>query len=540
MEFIELRAIVGADMRSHLLVRGITWLAGAGIVAHSLVIPAEAKGAAEHVVVVVFDGMRPDFITPQFCPNLYSLATNGVFFRRNHCAYISTTIVNGTAIATGSNPGHSGILANADYREELGFTTSVASETLDIVRRGDLATGGKYIAVDTVAEIIQDAGFNTFIAGTKGVTLLHDRSIRRSDSEAHRNSVTLARGVTLPRATTDGLVKVNDDKGFPDAFTVPNVASDGWTTKALTRGLWRKGVPKYSLLWLSDPDVSQHAHGPGSNQALSAIESSDKNLGEVIKHLKEKGVYDETDIFVVSDHGFSTVAKSVDVAAALRSIKLNAHSKIENPEHGDVIVVGFGGAALLYVVERDEAVIRRAVEFLQTCDFTGVIFSRLRIEGTFPLETVGYTDKAHAPDAVVSMRWMPDRSEVGTPGMMIATGGNRNTGAHGSLSRFDMNNTLVASGPDFKRGYISDVPSGNIDVSPTVLHVLGISPREPMDGRVLHEALITDNGTPPTVVEDKIEASRKIGFMNWSQYLVVARVGNTRYFVEGNGEAVFK
>lgn len=39
-----------------------------------------AKGSAEHVVIVVFDGLRPDFITPQYCPNLYSLATNGVFF----------------------------------------------------------------------------------------------------------------------------------------------------------------------------------------------------------------------------------------------------------------------------------------------------------------------------------------------------------------------------------------------------------------------------------------------------------------------------
>ncbi len=57
-----------------------------------------AKGQAEHVVLIVWDGMRPDFITPQYTPTLYWLATNGVFFKSNHCAYISSTEVNGTVL----------------------------------------------------------------------------------------------------------------------------------------------------------------------------------------------------------------------------------------------------------------------------------------------------------------------------------------------------------------------------------------------------------------------------------------------------------
>ena len=77
---------------------------------------ALANGRAEHVVVVVWDGMRPDFITPQYCPNLYSLATNGVFFKNHRCAYVSSTEVNGTALATGVHPGRSRVIANTDYR----------------------------------------------------------------------------------------------------------------------------------------------------------------------------------------------------------------------------------------------------------------------------------------------------------------------------------------------------------------------------------------------------------------------------------------
>src|SRR4029453_216399 len=55
---------------------------------------AGARGQAEHVVVVVWDGLRPDFITPQYTPALYELATKGAFFVNNHSPYITPTEVN--------------------------------------------------------------------------------------------------------------------------------------------------------------------------------------------------------------------------------------------------------------------------------------------------------------------------------------------------------------------------------------------------------------------------------------------------------------
>ena len=516
------------------------WLAGLLAVAGAVALPARAAGKAEHVVVVVFDGMRPDFITPQFAPNLYALATNGVFFKRHHPVYISTTIVNGTALATGTHPGHSGILANNDYREELNLQSPVASEVLDTLRRGDLFAKGEYIAADTLAELIQDAGFHTYVAGTKSVTLIQDRSPRKTDTAAHSNSVTLGRGLTLPRATGEGFNKVNDDKPFPDAFTTPNMASDGWTTKALTKGLWKKGVPKYSLLWLSDPDLTQHAKSVGAPEALAAIEASDRHLGEVVKSLKEYGAYDSTDIFVVSDHGFSSIVRGAEITESLRKAKLNVFTKLENPERGDVMVVNLGGSCMIYVVGRDEAVVRHTVEVLQQCDFTGTLFTRLGIEGTFPMSAVHYPMTGHGPDIVVSMRWYPERNNFGAPGLIATPGGTNGTGTHGSLSPFDMHNTLVGSGPDLKRGFIDTIPSGNIDLAPTVLHLLGIKPKQPMDGRVLREALAGETGPAPEVKERRQTAERTIGLMQWSQYLQTSEVDGAIYFDEGGASAVQK
>ncbi len=520
--------------------RQLAPIAAAIAAASSLAITeAQAKGTAEHVVMVVFDGMRPDYIRPQYCPNLYSLATNGVFFRRHHPAFVSTTIVNGTALATGTHPGRSGIIANSDYRQELNFLSPVASEVLDTIRRGDLLTGGKYVSVDTVAEIIQDAGHHTYIAGTKSVTLLHDRGVRKTDTEAHKNSVTIGRGLSMPRAAGDTLKKANDDKGFPDSFATPNVGSDNWTTRALVKGLWKKGVPKYSVLWLSDPDLTQHAKGVGSKEALEAIATSDRHLGDLLKELDERKLREKTDIFVVSDHGFTNIDREADIVAALKNAKLNASTRNDNPEKGDVLVVNLAGSALIYVIDRDEAVIRKTADVLQQCDFTGTIFSRIPIEGTFPMELVRYNGAGKgSPDFVVSMRWSDNANEAGIPGLLVSNGGGRPGGTHGSLSRYDMNNTLVASGPDLKRGVVSDVPSGNIDLAPTVLEVLGIAIPQHVDGRVLREAFVQGEHKP-VVKEQRHEARRRIGFLEWSQYLKTTEVDGALYFDEGNGAVTF-
>src|SRR5690349_11671119 len=78
-----------------------------------------AAGKAQHVVVVVWDGLRPDFVTQEFTPTLYKLGREGVVFPKHHPVYLSATEVNGTALATGMYPAHSGIIANKEFRPSI-------------------------------------------------------------------------------------------------------------------------------------------------------------------------------------------------------------------------------------------------------------------------------------------------------------------------------------------------------------------------------------------------------------------------------------
>jgi len=493
-----------------------------------------AAGQARHIVVVVWDGMRPDFITEQYTPTLHKLARDGVFFRNHHAAYLSATEVNGTALSTGAYPSHNGIMANKEYRPRINPLKPIGTETREAVRAGDRLTSGHYLNLPTLAEILQGAGRTTAVAGTKPVALLHDR--RERDDTYDPGKILYANN-TLPTNWWPRLVR--DLGPYPNSAS-PNAGRDAWTTRALTGVFWKEEMPTFSLLWLSEPDYSQHDTGVGSRTSLRALESSDRNLARVLDELERRGLRAETDVLVVSDHGFSTIMKMVDIANTLQDAGFKTLREFfDPPARDEILVVSNGGATLLYVIGHDSKLVRKVVGCLQKQEFTGVLFTRQPVDGAFTLEQARL-NTPEAPDIVVALRWSPDKSTNGTSGLVFCDEAGRKAGEgmHVTLSRFDMRNTLIAAGPDFRRGTLDDLPSGNVDVVPTLLWILGIKPPKPMDGRVLTEALAIDGPKVERPVTTQLNAMHREGKFIWRQYLKRTELNGVAYCDEGNGGSV--
>ena len=213
-----------------------------------------APGPDRHVVLVVWDGMRPDFVTATNTPTLFQLSKRGVFFAKNHSVYVSSTEVNGTALATGAYPQHSGVIGNREYRPDLNPSVPIATESLDAMRKADRQGG--YLAVPTVAESCSN------------------RAIPRSSPERNRSCCcTTAPNARTTRQTSFYLKAKRchalrrrksptpSDRSSDKGGTKTNC--DLWTARALTEVLWKKEVPAFSLLWLAEPDNTQHATGVG-------------------------------------------------------------------------------------------------------------------------------------------------------------------------------------------------------------------------------------------------------------------------------------
>jgi len=513
----------------------------------------ERLNPSRRVVVVVWDGMRPDFVSEQNTPALWNLAREGVTFRNHHSVYPSATMVNGTALVTGMYPGNNGIIANHAYRPEIDVHRSIDVELSPAVTRGDEVSHGKYISVPTIAELIQRAGGCTAMTAAKTVGLLLDRQTANVSNDVNaggsplaeeewmkargQRRITLFAGKSLP---PDLFGLISKTLGpFPSA----HVKQGAWTTKALIDILWKDGVPPLSILWLGEPDLTQHESAPGSPPALAAIKSADENLAAVLRGLDQQNARETTDVFVVSDHGFSTIKRSVDLRKILNDAGFAAKTDFETaPKPGDIMLAGNGGSVLFYVIGHDEKVVRRLVEFLQQSDFAGVIFTKTRMEGTFGLDKAMIANE-QAPDVVVAFRWNDSKNQFGVAGMIDADWQRAaGKGTHATLSRFDMHNTLIAAGPDFQHGASDELPTGNTDVAPTILAILGLNAPH-MDGRVLSEVMSGKPGAPrrsdgspqPAYQSDTIKTTREFPSGTWRQSLKTSRVDSTTYLDEGNG-----
>jgi len=64
--------------------------------------------------------------------------------------------------------------------------------------------------------------------------------------------------------------------------------------------------PRFFLfVHFKEPDYSGHHYGQGSAGYLDAIIDCDVELGRLIDYLKSNGIYDDTLVYVVTDHGFN-------------------------------------------------------------------------------------------------------------------------------------------------------------------------------------------------------------------------------------------
>src|SRR5262245_39293033 len=453
-------------------------------------------------------------------------------------------MVNSCAMVTGVYPGRSCIIANHAFRSDIDPHQAIDVELPPAVKKGDELSGGKYIAVPTIAELVERAGACSIIATAKTVGLLLDRQssvgalppldglqpdAKQKSGDSLSNRVTLFKGQSLPGAAID--VITNKVGPFPAA----HLQEDSWTTRALIDVLWKDGIPAFSILWLGEPDLTQHETAPGSPAAIAAIKSADENLAAVLSTLDERKALGTTDVFVVSDHGFSTIRRSVDLRKILNEAGFAAKTEFTgDPKPGDIMLAGNGGSVLFYVTGHDTAVTRRLVEFLQQSDFAGVIFTKQPMEGVFALEQANMQND-HAPDVVMAFRWEDSKNQFGYAGMIDADWQRAaGKGTHATLSRFDMHNMLIAAGPDFKRGAIDDLPSGNVDLAPTILQILDIKPPQKMDGRILSESMTVAASSQKRQTKT-IEATKHFESGTWRQSLQISRVGSTTYLDEGNG-----
>jgi len=222
------------------------------------------------------------------------------------------------------------------------------------------------------------------------------------------------------------------------------------------------------------------------------VTSTVKSRG-VQDSLRALGLLDTSDIWVTSDHGFSTHTGSSDLGGILRPL---TH---QLPD-GTPSIVADGGA--IYVRDGDERTIWSIVAALQKTAGVGAIFTAAappgsldgRVPGSLSFDAIRW-NHVRSAQILFSPDWTDRPNAYGRRGT-VSSGG---VAGHGSSSPFDVHNTLIAAGPDLKRGFTDETPSANVDFTPTFLRLLGITPAASVQGRPLTEALAGAASAMPRV-----------------------------------------
>lgn len=424
-----------------------------------------------HLLIVV-DGLRPDYITADVMPNLTALGKRGVVFHRHHAVYPTVTRVNAASISTGAYPEVHGLLGNAVF-----FPHVDPARFLDTSNRKSLVkiaeTEGRLLTAPTLGESLQAAGRKMLVvsSGSTGSAFLNNHTVS--------GGAILHYQYTLPEHLREDMKIL----GIPPAEDAPG-ALDRYAVDAFLKVGLPRVEPSVTVMWLSGLDSVAHDKGIGDSATVEILRQVDGQIRRVEDGLRAAGLFDSYDIWVTSDHGFSTHTGAVDLDAIVKPLARSL------PDHLPRIVAN-GGA--IYVRDGDETAVAAIVSGLQQTAGVGAIFTRAvqpgsfdgRVSGTLSFDAVRWNHERSA-----QVLFSPDWTDRPNAHGLRGTAANEGTAGHGSSSPWDIHNTLIAAGPDLKAGVAVDMPSANVDFAPTFLKLLGIAIPSSMQGRALEEAFI--------------------------------------------------
>jgi len=326
-----------------------------------------------NVIMFVADGLRYGMVNATNTPNLYYIRQNGVNFVNSHSLFPTFTTPNASALATGHYLGDTGDFSNNLYSSypvtPVGNSVTPFIENNAVLGNINEHLGGNFLNEESLLSAGRTAGFNTAAVGKLGPVLIQDvtqgntnivsRTVIVDDSTGKTGGVTLR---------SDIVARINNDAYFKDTYvtpgyttsstvaptrgngcdttqqcnnglpgnnttpgtTSPNTIQQNYFTDVLTRAILptfnQQNKPFIAVYWSRDPDGSQHNQGdslnsisPGINgpTSLEAIQNADKNLGQILSYLRNtedlnnpgQKLIETTDIFITSDHGFSTISK---------------------------------------------------------------------------------------------------------------------------------------------------------------------------------------------------------------------------------------
>lgn len=442
---------------------------------------------ASRVVVCVFDGLRPDMVTPDRMPHLAAFIASSQNFPEARTVFPSMTRVATSSIATGAYPARHGIVGNAFYYPEV-----TRDFVLDVSNAEDIALaeerlGGSFLTADTFADALAASGKKVAVvhSGSPGSTYaLNPRAVQNG----HWSFSILGSKHTKTPWAVEEMVGLF---GPLPPRTLPRFTEIDYATRIMTDWVIPKMDPDVALIWFNEPDTSYHYRFLGSDETRAVMRSADDAFGRILDAVRARPDAGDVAILVASDHGQISSSGEVDLAALLTRAGHPAAMASTRDLSGMAMAVTGGNMGEIRVLDGDLDRRDEVVHWLMEQDFTGMLFTPSDdpvhgcVPGTFSHRLVGL-DHERQPELVYVLRSSLDKDAHGLPGLGLITGSVPvGGGMHGGLNRHEINTVLALGGHAAIVPGVYSGTAGVIDIAPTILKLLGVEPPHSMQGASL-------------------------------------------------------
>ena len=441
------------------------------------------KTDVSRVMIIVFDGLRPDFVHSELMPSLYEYAKNKAFeFRESSTVFPSVTRVATTSLITGNYPRKHGIINNAFLQPNIFpnrvFDTS-SFKMLEIAKK-KYANG--LITTKTLGEYLSESGkkFFSIHCGSPGASYLCNHKARELQHHAF--------SIHGPEASLTPQIYdiIKDNHSLNGLGKIPKINEVALSVDILLDTVFPIYNPDVSLVWFPEPDTSFHYKQIGSPGSKIALKNCDLQFSRILNWVEDQADKENILLLVLSDHGQITVKSELDITNLLASIGIKA---VEDPSLSSDCYFTKGSVGELRFKNKDAGLIAAAKEALK--EVSGFLtFCSNNFQ--HPNDELNFDDVCISHERMGELLYIcdsdDDLNDFGYSGTGSFTGGLQIPGGyHGGLNKKEMKNLFLMSGPGILKS-VSDKSAGIVDVTPTILNCLGLQPSSLMDGRFLGEA----------------------------------------------------
>ncbi len=468
------------------------------------------------VLVLVFDGLRPDMVTEETMPTLRSFADTSVWYPNARAVFPSETRVNQASLVTGCMPQRHGIVGNKFLEPSVWPDRLVNSGDEEHLFAAHRALHGELLDVPSLGERLADAGRTLAVVGSGtpgGTRILHHRA-----EELDQFRMSLYRPDRSTPAAS--IARIVDRLGAVPEQRLPAIERLRYAVDVYLEFVAEALDPDVTILWSFEPDYSYHYSGLGTPENLEALRCADQQLARILRWRAASGQAESLQIITLSDHGhLATAGEPLRIAEQMRAAGWRAGTTFDDQTD---IVMFCSTAGGCYLKDPSAERIAGLANWLQAQPWCGPVFAK-DVAGCFDPDDVALAHP-RSPQVVFISRSTDAPNSGGLLGRSLhdtndlPAGG----GMHGGMHRKELNNWLALGGSAYRTNARIDTPAGIVDILPTIFATLGLELPGAVDGRPLREAMDLRIDLPA------ITASKTVA----DHTLHTSQVGSTLYLQE--------